>query len=387
MATMSPKVVEDKKEGKTAGSGARDHWWELRIWSGICVSGWYGLLWRNHFAVGPTRVFMAMILCVISFINSFLWLLQTLLLGRKIRETRIREAPVFVLGHWRSGTTLLHELLVLDPRHTYPDTYSCFAPNHFLFSARIFKWWLRFLLPSKRPMDDMSVGWQHPQEDEWAMCNMGVRSPYLSFVFPNRPPQCQEYLDLREVPPPALDRWKRALVWFLTCLTVQNPKRIVLKSPPHTCRVKTLLEIFPDARFVHIVRDPYVIFPSTLKTFLQMSRYHGLQAPNGKGLEERVFQTFNHMYEVFEEDRELVDPAHFCEVRYEDLVRDPVGQMQMVYQRLDLGDFEAARLAVEDYAARTKDYKTNRFELDPSTRDEITRRWGAFIERYGYKKG
>ena len=41
-------------------------------------------------------------------------------------------APVFVIGHWRAGTTLLHELLVRDPRHTYPNTYDCFGPNHFL---------------------------------------------------------------------------------------------------------------------------------------------------------------------------------------------------------------------------------------------------------------
>src|SRR5687768_18104609 len=40
--------------------------------------------------------------------------------------------------------------------------------------------------------------------------------------------------------------------------------RSILKSPPHTCRVPTLLRLFPDARFVHIVRDPYAVYPSTL---------------------------------------------------------------------------------------------------------------------------
>ena len=127
---------------------------------------------------------------------------NSLLFGRKIERTEIEDDPIFVIGHWRSGTTLLHELLVLDPRHTFPDTYACFSPNHFLVSG----WWmkpcLKILLPARRPMDNMVAGWDHPQEDEFALCNMGVPSPYLTNVFPNRPPQYQEYLDMRGVPAP-----------------------------------------------------------------------------------------------------------------------------------------------------------------------------------------
>ena len=110
---------------------------------------------------------MALILSGLSFMNSMLWLLQTAFMGRKIDRTQIEKHPVFVLGHWRSGTTLLHELLVCDPRHTYPDTFSCFAPNHFLLSRRLFAWWLWALMPHRRPMDNMSVGFDSPQEDEW----------------------------------------------------------------------------------------------------------------------------------------------------------------------------------------------------------------------------
>jgi omega-hydroxy-beta-dihydromenaquinone-9 sulfotransferase len=377
-------VAQDGKTAKEEKSGYKDRPWIPRFWDGMCPGTWLRLLARNSFAITPSRIAMAVLVGLIGCINHVLWLVQITLLGRKIERTEIPEDPIFVIGHWRSGTTLLHELLVLDPRHTYPDTYACFAPNHFLVSG----WWLkpcvRLLLPSRRPMDNMGAGWDHPQEDEFALCNMGVPSPYLTSVFPNRSPQYPEYLDLGGVAPLALERWKRAFLWFLKCLTLRNPKRIVLKSPPHTCRIGTLLGMFPRAKFVHIVRDPYVIFPSTMHLWKRLYRDQGLQIPTYEGLEERVFSTFTRMYEAFDADRPRLGPGQFCDVRYEELITDPITQMRRVYEELQLGDFESVRPAFENYFAGKKDYKTNRYEMTPELRAEITRRWGEFFKQYGY---
>jgi hypothetical protein len=348
------------------------------------MSAWYGLLWRNRFAVSPSRWGMVLIVSAISVFNSLVGLLQTLLYGRRIARTQIKEAPIFILGHWRSGTTMLHELLVLDPRHSYPDTYACFCPNHFLLSRYFIPWWLKYLMPARRPMDNMPLGWDHPQEDEFALCCMGVPSPYLAFAFPNRPPAHPEYLDLKGLSPPTLARWKRAFVWFLKCLTLRNPKRIVLKSPPHTARVDVLLELFPEARFVHIVRNPYAVFPSTVKTWKRLYQDQGAQVPRFEGLEEHVLSTFERMYAAFAESRPRIDPSRFCEVHYEDLVRDPVGRMRAVYETLGLEGFDAVLPALKQYAARTANYRANRHDLPPETRDQITRRWAPFIRKYGY---
>jgi len=375
--------------GKRAeqASGAKYQIWMPRFWSGINPSGWFSVLARNRFAVTPRRVAMALILSTLSLINVCLWFIQWLLYGRKIRRTRIEQDPIFVIGLWRSGTTLLHELLALDGRHTYPDTYASFGPNHFLVSAWLFKPILGCLLPARRPMDNMAAGWDRPQEDEFALCNMGVRSPYLTILFPNRPPQDQQYLDLEGLPPPAVARWKQAMLWFLKCLTVRSPRRIVLKSPAHTCRIRVLLEMFPNARFVHIVRDPYVIFPSTLNLWKRLYRDQGLQVPRFEGLEEHVFRTFQRMYEVFERDRHLIRPGRFCEVRYEDLVERPIEQMRRVYDDLELGDLDQVLPALAEYFAAQAEYRTNRYQISAETRAEIGRRWGFFIEQYGYTPG
>jgi len=377
-------VAQDGKVAAKQRSGSKDHFWIPRFWDGMGVRGWFGLLARNRFDISPLRIAMAVIIGVLSFVNCFLWLIQTILLGRKIDRTEIREDPIFVIGHWRSGTTLLHELLVCDRRHTYPDTYACFAPNHFLLSGWFIKPFLQVLLPSRRPMDNMAAGWDRPQEDEFALCNIGIPSPYLTNTFPNHPPQNQEYLDFRGVPPAAMNRWKQAFLWFLKCLTLRNPKRIVVKSPPHTCRIRTLLEMFPKAKFVHIVRDPYVIFPSTINLWKRLYRDQGLQMPTYEGLEEHVYSTFTRMYEAFDRDRGLIGPGQYCEIRYEDLIAKPVDQMQLVYEQLELGDFETVRPAIEEYFAGQKDYKTNRYQVSPELRAEITHRWGKFLTEYGY---
>ena len=90
------------------------------------------------------------------------------------------------------------------------------------------------------------------------------------------------------------------------------------------------------------------------------------------------------MYETFERQRELIKPSRFCEVRYEDLVDDPVGQMQTIYQSLDLQDFDRVRPVLEEHLAGLVGYRTNKYEISPETRDEISRRWQPYIEKYGY---
>jgi hypothetical protein len=214
---------------------------------------------------------------------------------------------------------------------------------------------------------------------------MGVRSPYLTAVFPNRPPQDPAYLDLKGLPPAAIERWKSKLFWFLQCLTLRNPQRIVLKSPAHTCRIKVLLELFPNAKFVHIVRDPYVIFPSTINLWKRLYRDQGLQMPTYDGLEEYVFSTFQRMYEAFDRDRQLIGPGQFSEVHYEDLISDPIQQMKRIYEELELGDFNSVRPGMESYIAGQKDYKTNRYQLSPENRVEISRRWKKYLNQYGYR--
>ncbi len=367
-----------------ADAKPRPREWAPRMWEGCDFFGWLRLLVRNRFAVAPRYLYIAAIVTVVSFCHTLLRVVEEAVYGSRVRRTAFPEPPLFIVGHWRTGTTLLHELLILDERHTFPTTYECLDSNHFLLTEGWLPRLLPFLMPSRRPMDNMAAGWDRPQEDEFALCMLGLPSPYLTIAFPNHPPQGQEALDLDGLSPRARRRWGRTLIHFLRRITYLRPGRLILKSPTHSCRIPHLLRLFPDARFVHIVRDPYVVFPSTVNLWKSLYETHGLQVPTFAGLDEHVFRTFSHLYEKLEEGKRLLGPGRFHEVRYEDLVRDPVGEMRKLYEQLGLGGFEELRPRLERYLAGTRDYRTNRYTLPPAVRDEVTRRWGEVIRRYGY---
>jgi hypothetical protein len=380
-ATADPAARELAPKPAPAKRGRQ---WAPRLWESMDCFSWLRMLKANNFAVQPPYWYIAGIVSVNSVMNTALrWVLDGMY-GERVRATVIEKPPVFVIGHWRTGTTLLHELLIRDPRFGFPDMQDCFNPQHALLTNRLYKRYGRWLLPEKRPMDNMRFGWERPQEDEFALALLGLPSTYTDFAFPDHPPMYPGALDLSGLTPAQLARWKRQFVRFLKEVTVRTGKQLVLKSPPHTARVPTLLELFPDARFVHIVRDPRVVFPSTVNLWTALARRNSLRRPDWPGLEEKVLREFRVIYDRLEEARPLFRPGRFHEVRYEELVRNPVGEMAKVYDALELGEFDAARPRVEEYLRQNAGYETNKYELTAAQRAAIDERWGDVIRRYGY---
>jgi hypothetical protein len=356
-----------------------------RFWHGLTIGRWLKLITKNRFDFSPSRVPTALAITAFSLGNTALAWLQHLIYARRIQATQINEPPLFIIGHWRSGTTLLHELMIRDPRHTFATTCQCFAPEHFLLTEKLLTNLFAFVMPDKRPMDNMEAGWSRPQEDEFALCNLGVPSPYLSMAFPNRGEVYPEYLTLKTLSEAQREHWKAALLTFLKRLTLRTPKRIVLKSPPHTARLATLLEMFPDARFIHIVRDPITVFASTVRTWQALNYVQGLHVPRDEAwLHEYVLHNFETMYASFEEDRCLVGRGQLFELRYEDLIEDPKALLRDAYDYLGLGDFSAAEPAIDEYLHQTRNYRTSQYEVSADLREQIEARWGAYVRRYGY---
>ncbi|MEZ6078247.1 MAG: sulfotransferase [Pirellulaceae bacterium] len=227
----SPSTDVGAKQGEEAKINAYPAM-SPRFWHGMRVGCWWRLLAKNGFRIALSRLPIAMGVSFFTPGNDVLAGLQSLIHGRRIRETPITAPPIFILGHWRSGTTLLHELLVTDPRFACPNTYQCFAPSHFIVSEAMMVRFGSFLLPKKRPMDNMETGWLLPQEDEFALMNLGVPSPYLRIAFPQTQPPALDYLTLTDLSDKQRSEWRNKLMWFMRALTYHySGKQMVLKSP------------------------------------------------------------------------------------------------------------------------------------------------------------
>ncbi|MDR3109332.1 MAG: sulfotransferase [Planctomycetaceae bacterium] len=374
---------------KKETGGYTDKFWYPRFWDGMTVTAWFRVLWKGRFRIAPIRWAMAVIITGLAiFFNSPAAFLQRLFYGRKIRECKLVAPPIFIIGHWRSGTTLLHEYMICDERFTFADTYACFAPSHFLLTRSTLGAFASLLMPKKRPMDNMSAGLDRPQEDEFALCALGLPSPYLNMLFPNSPkPIDTNFLTLHNVTENERKTWLDGLELLLKSLTVKSPRQVILKSPPHTARVRTILERFPDAKFIHIHRNPVALFPSTYNLWMRLATDEGCQRPRGgAALEEFVLKTFEEMYDAFEEDRALLGDNQICDVAYSELVAQPVNTLRRVYEKLGIENFDSVQVEFESYASTQKSYQKNKFELAPEMLEQIKTRWKPYFDKYGYNE-
>jgi omega-hydroxy-beta-dihydromenaquinone-9 sulfotransferase len=367
----------------------------------MVASAWLRLLVRNHFAVSPARLPFTLLGFVISLLNSILGLVQTLIFARRIRACLIEEPPIFIIGHWRTGTTFLHELLMLDERLTAPTTLECFAPADCMVLDQLLRHFFNFALPPRRPMDNMPVGWDRPQEDEFALMNLGLRSPYEVVVFPNHRRTRDPFLDMSDLTPQQIETWKAGFLSFLQQVNLRSKKehtdsesapRIVLKSPQHTARLHILRQMFPEAKFIHIVRDPCEVFPSTVQLWRALFDTQGCQKPEFGALaddvpniEQYVFDGMDLLYRNFFREIAEIPARNFCQLRYEDLIRAPVEELARIYGQLELGSFDKIRPKLEAYVHGLDGYKTNQHHISPHQRAEVCRRWDWYMQRFGYQ--
>ena len=380
-------------------SGNRYPWHAFRIWHGMLASAWFRILWHNRVAISPSRLDFAALVSFYSIINSALGLIQNVAFAKRVSRTQIDSSPIFIVGHWRAGTTLVHELLALDRRLTAPSTVDCFAPSHVLVTGWVLRR-LPFLLPKARPMDNMPVGWDRPQEDEFALINLGYGSPYDMLAFPNRRTVDHPFLRLQDLPPSQVAAWKAGLLRFMRQVALRASReksgsslpRLVLKSPPHTARLRALAELFPDARFVHVVRHPVDLFASTSQLWHALCRTHGLQRPefgaigNVPSMRDYVLQTMNVLYRDFFAAAAEIPPRHFCEVRYEDLVRTPIREMRRIYEQLELGPFAEVEQGLTAHLDAIADYRRNDHAVCDRDRMDVVKHWAWYFDRYGYKR-
>ena len=245
--------------------------------------------------------------------------------------------PVFILGLARSGTTHLFHLLARDPQFCFPTRLDCYNPHTFLTLRRLgLHRWLRLFPANKRYMDNVLTGWLSPAEDTVALSVLTSSGGRLRRVFPRT---FDRFLgaesSLFDVKTEHSDVDK-GLAAFSRKLVFLHGRRPLFKSPKHTAAIPQILKVFPEAKFVTILRSPFSQFQSVAA--LEQSQaleWATLQRPLEMSDQMRIARISSRLQRYLE-TRDFIPKANLVEVAYEELASNQVGTLEKVYASLGL---------------------------------------------------
>ena len=283
------------------------------------------------------------------------------------------QRPVFIVGIPRSGSTFLHELMAEDPANRAPRVWEVMFPvssnqdgnrerERKILKTERCLWWFRRLARKADSVYPMRAGTPHE-------C-VAIHSYTLlseEFVSTCRVPGYEQFLR-------TVDR-KEAYVWekrFLQALQYgSEPKRWVLKSPDHVHSLGSLFSVFPDAAIIQTHRNPVQV----LRSSSELTRVlQGLYAWPGDmeelvAREARMLAEGTQNFIQFRDDHpELAD--RFIDLKYSDLVSDPLAEVARVYRHLGSALSEEAALRMRRLASERSRYGGNRRH---STRGGVAR--------------
>jgi len=324
---------------------------------------------------------------VSTILEPFRWW-EELAWRKRIRNTRIENPPVFIIGFWRSGTTMLHNLLCQDPGAAYVTTYQTVFPNHILSHS----WWFKPIIgrfwPTHRPFDDVKMGMDLPQEEEIALANLQPISFYNFLYFPE---DFDKFYDLelflkgQNKDHTAL--WKKQYIRLIQkSILNTGGNRYISKNPSNMARISHLLKMFPDAKFIFIYRDPYKTVESFYRFFAEIIPAVQIQKSNEELNLDRHFRIFNDMIQKYFNDRALIPQGNLIEVRYEDFKKDPLTGLDRIYTDLNLPGFETARPAFEAYLKEMSEYQQHSWEISRQTIDQVNANAKDILEKLGYER-
>ncbi len=247
-----------------------------------------------------------------------------------------QKPPVFVLGHWRSGTTLLHNLLCLDPESGYSTTYQTVFPNNLFAFKWLFKPIMKSLMPKSRPVDDVKLDVNYPQEEEFALNNEIPFSFYNWWYFPKKENEIlDQYLLDKTTRAKDWKEWKRNYIRFVDrCQINTNGIRFISKNPPNTARIPQILELYPNAKFVFIHRNPYEVVRSTFAFYKSILPATQLQDIDETTLFADILTTYRLLMEKYKIDKMSIPKGSLMEVSYAELISDPEDTVQKLYTEL-----------------------------------------------------
>ena len=351
---------------------------------------WMRLLWGRG---GIDKAYIPRLLFVslTTLLTSPLRLWEWIRYGRAIKRTVIHPSPIFIIGHWRSGTTHLHNLMCQDKNLGYVSTFQAMAPGFCMVGDKRIKPALAALAHRRYPtrlIDNIPLTFDAPQEDEFALATISPYSFVHSFTFPKHSASFFErYVLFEGISEVVRAKWIRTYLAILRKATLRHGgRRLVTKNCGHSARIRTLLDLFPDAKFVHIHRNPYEVFLSTVHMHKTVFPRSQLQDTDSNRIEAHVLQFYTQLMQRYFADRSLIPKGNLVEIRFEDLEASPLDQLCFVYDALELPGYDAAKPDFRLYIDSVSDYKKNAYEMNDDIVANVNAHWKTAFSEWGYER-
>ena len=357
---------------------------------GVRADTWYKLLRENRFAIRPEQIPQALLISATSTLLSPVAALEKAVYDKKILASRPTKDPIFVLGHWRSGTTYLQNMLSRDEQFGWFDPVNTVVLPYSLLLGKVLTGAVKKGIANGRPMDNVQYSLDLPMEETFALLTQTNHDIIHMIAFPGRYDSYISGAFVADLSPEEREKWRKAYDYIIRKLTyIKGGKQLILKSPDNTGHIPELRSLYPDARYINIHRDPYKTIRSTIHMFSTQMDALALTLPPADVdivIEDTIISIFERMYrQLFELEKTFPD-NRYADVAFTDFTRDPVGTLEEIYRKLELPGFEEARPRFQAYADSQKNYRKNRLELSPRLIRKINARLGFYFEHYGYDR-
>ena len=344
------------------------------------------LIAQNKFKIGIIGIPRILYSLLLSALFSPLNFYEKITCDKKIKNTKIDKPPIFILGHWRSGTTYIHNLMSQNSNLAFPTTFQTITPGLFLKFEKLIKPILVASLPPTRPQDCIVLGADLPNEEEYGIGNISPYSFYHGWCFPKNRDFYYRFVHMNGVNDKVINDWKKTYLYYLKKVTLyHNGKQLVLKNPSNTGKVKLLLELFPDAKFIHIYRNPYYTYLSMKRNIEKEMTLYCVQKPaDQENFENAMVEMYNKMYERYFEEKKLIPKENFIEVRYEDLTEKPYEVIKKIHEELNLEGFNENKEKLKSYIKTQLKINTYNYNLDDKQKKKIYTCFKKTIDLWKY---
>jgi hypothetical protein len=298
----------------------------------------------------------------------------------------VKEAPVFILGHWRSGTTHLYNVMSKAHAFGYVSPFATALPWDFLLLGRLFEPVLKKALPEHRFIDSIPVEPDSPQEDEIGLANMTPHSFYHGLYFPRRFEETfNAGVFFDGLTQDEVARWQRLVRYYFDKLSIgQGGRRLLIKNPVYTARVAILRALWPEAKFIHIHRNPYKVFVSMRNFYAQLFRELALEPYQHVDIDNFILATYRRMMDTYTKESAGLPPHQLVELSFEDFQKAPMTELKRIYATLSLPGFAEAEPRFARYLDSVREYRKNVYSFPAEAKERVSRHWQTYIERWSY---